>query len=121
LISIRQADVFLSNFLSKDLQSNLLNLKTSVHNTYKCIVIFHFLHTIRVFCRLGSLSKDLLSNLIRSKISDRTIYNKNWPYLFSFFFYAYSFRFSASPYILSAKLKCRSVKICRCQYVRSFF
>lgn len=112
-------DAFWKNFLSKNLQSSLINLKTSVRNTYKCIVIFHFLHTIRAFSRQDFLSKNWQSNLIRSKISVHTIYNKNLPFCFGLKFSAYSGRFSASPFF--AKIVCQSVKTCRCLYARSSF
>jgi hypothetical protein len=112
-------DAFWMNFLSKNLQSSLINLKISVRNIYKCIVTFHFLHTIRAFFRQDFLNKNLQSNLIRSKISVRTIYNKNLPFCFGLKFCAYSGRFSASPF--SAKLNCQSVKTCRCCYARSSF
>ena len=72
--------VFLLDFLSKNLKSNLINLNTCFRNIYKCIEIFHFLHKVRVFCRQDFLSKNLTLNLKRWNIYFRTICNKSLPY-----------------------------------------
>ena len=70
-------DVSLSDFLSKNLKSNLINLNTCFRNIYKCIEIFHFPHKVRVFCRQDFLSKNLTLNLKRWNIYFRTICNKS--------------------------------------------
>jgi len=45
---IKLVDAFLLGFWNRNLMSNLKDLNTCYHNTCKCIVFFHFLHTRRV-------------------------------------------------------------------------
>ncbi len=50
-------DAFLSDFLNKNLCTDLKDLNVYFRKIYKCIEIFHFLHTKRVFSLQDFLSK----------------------------------------------------------------
>jgi hypothetical protein len=70
-------DVSLSDFLSKNLNINLLSSNIYYHNIYKRIAIFQNLHKVRVSFLQDFLSKSLMLNLSRWNIYFRTIYNKS--------------------------------------------
>lgn len=104
-----QGGVFLKDFLSKCLHSSL-KWKIALHrNTYKCIAIFRFLHTIRAFSRQGFLSKNLWSNLKCLNVYDHTIYNNNLPFRLLFSISPTLFGFRLPRFIMYAELYFLSV------------
>jgi len=76
-LKVQDYAVLSLDFLNKNLNTNLRNWHIYPHNTCKYIVIFHFLHIMRVFFLLDFLNKKPKLNLKYWHIYFRNICNNN--------------------------------------------
>jgi len=80
--------------------SNLKCLKHYNRNICRYICFLHFLHTIHIYLCLVQVGVDCKYDLLNSQhlmLCNRNFYNKIQPFCL-FFNFAYSKRFSASPF-----------------------